>query len=73
MERLLSDMKVGETSTIHFVQEGVSYLKILEMGCVSGAQVTVVHKAVLGGPMAIRIAGYTLSLRMSDAQMIHVA
>lgn len=72
MSKNLSELHVGESGTISFVEHSICYLKLMEMGCVSGAEVTVVHKAILDGPIAIRIAGYTLSLRKSEAQTIHL-
>lgn len=73
MKLLLSDLNIGESATIIKVDQSDCYVKLLEMGCVEGAQVQIIHKAVLNGPIAIRIAGYTLSLRLNEARLIHVA
>ena len=43
------------------------------MGCIPGEPVRVEMIAPLGDPMAIRIAGYYLSIRKKDADKIQVA
>jgi len=51
--------------------EGV-YLRLMEMGCVSGQELTIVNIAPFGGPISIAIAGRLLSLRAVEAQWIWV-
>ena len=48
------------------------YQKLLIMGIVEGTKVKVVAKAPLGGPVNIRVLGYQLSLRKSEAEHILV-
>ena len=42
----------------------------MEMGCVPGEEVKVIQVAPLGDPISIAIAGYNLSLRLSEANSI---
>ena len=42
----------------------------MEMGCVPGEEVKVIQVAPLGDPISIVIAGYNLSLRLSEANSI---
>ena len=46
--------------------------KLLEMGCTPGEQFEVVRKAPFGGPIAILISSYVLSIRKEDAMNIVV-
>jgi ferrous iron transport protein A len=45
---------------------------LLEMGCTPGEQFEVVRKAPFGGPIAILISSYILSIRKEDARSIAV-
>ncbi len=44
----------------------------MEMGCVPGELIRVEQIAPLGDPISISVAGYALSLRLSEAQEIFV-
>jgi ferrous iron transport protein A len=69
-EILLCDLKVGEKGTIHhFIDEQIA-LKLMEMGCLPGEIVTLERLAPMGDPIAITIAGYSLSLRKSEAACV---
>ena len=45
-------------------------VKLMEMGCLPGAEVTISNIAPLGDPIAINVAGYQLSLRKQEASTI---
>lgn len=42
----------------------------MEMGCIPGEEVVVEQVAPLGDPISIRVAGYSLSLRLNEADQI---
>ncbi|MEO8146385.1 MAG: FeoA family protein [Bacteroidia bacterium] len=68
----LSDLSKGESAIIDsFTNEGTK-LKLMEMGCLPGEKIKVSRHAPLGCPVAIKVANYTLSLRMEEAQTIIV-
>lgn len=68
--RSVADLKPGEKGVISgFVDELLS-LKLLEMGCLPGSEVTMSFVAPLGDPIAIHISGYNLSLRVDEASTI---
>ena len=46
--------------------------RLMEMGIVPGAPVSVVRSAPLGDPIEIRVRGYHLALRRSEARTITV-
>jgi ferrous iron transport protein A len=68
----LSELGIGKKATIHSFEQNELYIKLMEMGCVPGEQVQVDQIAPLGDPISISIAGYTLSLRLSEADEIFV-
>ena len=68
----LSELKSGEKGKILAFQNSDLELKLMEMGCIPGEEVVVEQKAPLGDPISIRIAGYSLSLRLNEADQIIV-
>ena len=68
----LSEIKVGNTVVIHSFDKDEIYIKLMEMGCVPGEKVKVEKIAPLGDPISIAVSGYTLSLRLNEAEKILV-
>ncbi|HEV7332652.1 MAG TPA: FeoA family protein [Flavisolibacter sp.] len=66
----LSDLKAGEKGRITGFETSELELKLMEMGCIPGEVVVVEKIAPLGDPISIRVAGYSLSLRMDEANQI---
>jgi ferrous iron transport protein A len=71
-EMKLSDVKQGERKTIKAFRSSELELKLMEMGCIPGEEVVVEQVAPLGDPISIRVAGYSLSLRLNEANQIIV-
>lgn len=69
----LSQLPAGRRARIHSHDESDFQLTLLEMGCVPGEPVWIEMVAPLGDPLAIRIAGYYLSIRKRDAERIWVS
>lgn len=69
----LRELKVGQKGRIAKVEaEGIVNQRIRDMGLIPGATVTVIGRAPLKDPVALRIAGVTISLRNSEADHIQV-
>ncbi len=69
----LSDLCPGMKGRIAFVSgKGAIRKRLLEMGLTSDACFEVVRVAPLGDPIEIKIRGYYLSLRRSEAEQIEV-
>ncbi len=69
----LRDLKIGDSAVITVVGgSGALRQHFLDMGVIPGAEVTLVKYAPMGDPLEIRIHGYELTLRLSDAQQIEV-
>jgi Fe2+ transport system protein FeoA len=68
MEKLLSEFKIGESGVIKIVNgEGAMRRRLFDMGVTPGAVVTLRRKAPLGDPLEIRLRGYELTLRKTEA------
>lgn len=68
----LSQVKQGRTVTIVSFDNNDLLLKLMEMGCIPGEKVRVEQVAPLGDPISIAVAGYSLSLRLNEADSIIV-
>lgn len=68
----LSRLPKGKKAIIHEHKQSEFQLMLMEMGCIPGEAVLVEMIAPLGDPMAIKIAGYYLSIRKADADKIMV-
>lgn len=72
MKKRLSELKVGRDAIITEFENDDIFLKLMEMGCIPGEAVRIDQIAPLGDPISITIAGYHLSLRLDEAEMIWV-
>ncbi|MEA1974546.1 MAG: ferrous iron transport protein A [Bacillota bacterium] len=52
--------------------KGAFKRRLLDMGFVPGSKIYIEKYAPMGDPMEIKIKGYSLSLRHSDADLIEV-
>ena len=69
----IRDLKPGQSACITEVGGSGSLRQhFLDMGVIPGAEITVVKLAPLGDPMELRIHGYELTLRLSEAEKIAV-
>ena len=68
----LSKVKTGTKVKINSFENHEIILKLMEMGCLPGEEITVWKKAPFGDPIYILVAGYSLSLRLDEADQINV-
>ena len=68
----LSELKIGDVAVIDSFEKDEIFIKLMEMGCVPGEIIKVEQIAPLGDPISIAVAGYSLSLRLSEAECIFV-
>lgn len=69
----LKDLEIGKSARITAVGgEGSLRQHFLDMGVIPGAVVTLIKYAPMGDPMELRIHGYELTLRLSDAEKIEI-
>ncbi len=69
----LKQLEIGKKALITEVGgEGALRQHLLDMGMIPGASVEVLKYAPMGDPVEILIHGYSLSLRLADAEQIEV-
>ncbi len=69
--RTLDQLHPGETAVIrHISGSGPLRRRLLDMGLVRGAAVTMIKAAPLGDPVQYRVRGYHLALRRAEAHTI---
>jgi Fe2+ transport system protein FeoA len=67
-EKKLNELKKGEKGKIVKINgSGSVYRRMLDLGVVNGCEVEMKGEAPLGDPIEIKIKGYNLSLRKSEA------
>lgn len=72
-EQTLADIKPGERVTVRRVRgEGAIHRRLLDMGITKGTTVRLEQVAPLGDPIKVRVRGYDLSLRKSEARLVEV-
>lgn len=71
--RTLSDLKSGDRARVTAVGgAGEAARRLMDLGLIRGTAVEVVRKAPLGDPIEVRIRGFMLSLRRTEADHITV-
>lgn len=69
----LSDLTPGRSAVIqNLPKSGTAFVRLREMGLLTGTTVTLMRVAPLGDPIEIKIRGYNLSLRKSEADHVIV-
>lgn len=69
----LDTLRPGQCGVVRSVAgAGDARRRLLEMGVVSGTEVRIVRLAPLGDPMEVRLRGYHLSIRRSEARTVVV-
>jgi ferrous iron transport protein A len=70
----LSQLAVGSTATVReFPKTGTAFLRLREMGLLVGTSLTLVRTAPMGDPIEIKVRGYHLTLRKSEAEHVLVS
>ena len=70
----LDQLETGKSAIVKGVTgSGPVSRRLMEMGIVPGVSVRVVKAAPFGDPIELRIRGYNLALRISEAQTVELA
>jgi ferrous iron transport protein A len=72
MEKKLSELEPGQQAIIRKFDKDDLFLKLMEMGCLPGEMIVLEQIAPLGDPISVSISGYSLSLRLNEAESILV-
>ncbi len=69
----LRQMRVDQRGVIRTIAaQGELGRRIRDMGLVPGTEITIIGRAPLKDPVALRLKGFTLTLRNSEADFITV-
>lgn len=69
----LSELPVGASATVReFPKTGTAFIRLREMGLLAGTRVTLIRTAPMGDPLEIKLRGYNLTLRKSEAEHVLV-
>jgi ferrous iron transport protein A len=69
----LSELAVGASAVVReFPTTGPAFLRLREMGLLAGTRLTLIRTAPLGDPIEIKLRGYHLTLRKSEADHVLV-
>ena len=70
----LTNLPVGEKAKVVSINGNNAVTKrLMEMGVVPGVSVRVIKSAPFGDPLEIRVRGYHLAMRKSEADAIEVS
>ena len=69
----LSELAVGASAVVRELPKtGTTFVRLREMGLLAGTRLTLVRTAPLGDPIEIKLRGYHLTLRKSEAEHVLV-
>ena len=69
----LSDLPIGATAVVReYPKTGTGSVRLRGMGLLVGTQLTLVRCAPFGDPIEIKVRGYHLTLRKSEAAHVLV-
>jgi ferrous iron transport protein A len=69
----LSELKIGASAIVRtYPKSGTEFIRLREMGVLPGTPITLMRTAPLGDPIEIKVRGYRLTLRKSEADFITV-
>jgi ferrous iron transport protein A len=72
-ELKLSELVAGASAVVRrYPMDGGPFLRLREMGLLPGTTITLVRTAPLGDPIEIKVRGYHLTLRKSEAEHVVV-
>lgn len=69
--KTLANLKPGQTGVVRsLTAEGAVKQRFLDMGITRGVHIQLERRAPFGDPLAVRLRGYSLSLRKEEAKKI---
>lgn len=69
----LSELTVGASAIVReYPKTGSAFIRLREMGLLAGTKITLIRTAPLGDPLEIKVRGYNLTLRKTEADHVLV-
>jgi len=73
LDRPLSELDPGERGRVTAVEgDADAVRRLMDLGMIRGTTVEMVRRAPLGDPLEVRVRGFMLTLRRSEAEHITV-
>lgn len=73
-DKTINDLKIGTSGTVTQLKStGAMKRRLIDMGITPGVKITLHKVAPLGDPLEIKLRGYTLSIRRSEAMNIAIS
>lgn len=70
IKNTLAQLLKGQKAVIDAFTDEAMSLKLLDLGCTPGSDVSLERKAPLGDPIAVNVSGQTISMRMDEASTV---
>jgi ferrous iron transport protein A len=70
LHKKLSQCKTGDRGQVQSIAPQSLAVSLMALGLLPGDEIEVLHKAPLGGPLALKVNGNRLALRKADAEQI---
>ena len=72
-DKTINDLSVGGSAIVVSINcEGAMKRRLIDMGITPGVKVTLHKVAPLGDPLELKLRGYMLSIRRSEAKKINI-
>jgi ferrous iron transport protein A len=69
----LTQLAIGASATVRELPKtGNAFVRLREMGLIVGTRIALIRTAPLGDPLEIKVRGYNLTLRKSEAEHVLV-
>ncbi len=70
----LADLPKGESRMVMSIrgEDSIVTRRLMEMGVIPGVAVRMVKSAPFGDPIEVRVRGYSLALRKSEAEAVEL-
>ena len=69
----LSNLPIGSSAVVKkYPVSGSAFIRLREMGLLPGTRITLIRSAPMGDPLEIKVRGYNLTLRKTEADHIEV-
>ena len=72
MDCSIDDLNIGERGIVKSFDANEIPLKLIEMGCIEGSEVSLIQRAPLNDPLYLNINGSYLAIRKNIAAQITI-
>ncbi len=71
--KTLADLSPGQGGIVAgYLRDDAFTQRLMQLGIVEGADIEMIRRAPTGDPIEVRVMGYALSLRRSEAALVRI-